>query len=331
MRPLKRYLSTVVIVVSIVTLVLFHEKYDFSDKSIGKEVTVTISNGATGREIALALEQNGVIKSGAAFIDFYNSNSAPKSIAPGSHLVNTRISMRTAVKQLLDQKRIVNSVNVKEGSTFSDVLKLLQGNDHIIKEPLRISKLEIPIANAMNSLEGQLLPAIYSFPPGTSTSYAILQMLHNFKGNLGKNSLRAYGKYSEYQVLTIASLIQVEGDLQDYAKVASVIYNRLKIGMPLQLNSTVQYAANLRGRIVLSRKSTAINSPYNTYKVTGLPPTPICNPSQAAITSALNPEKTDYLYFITIKPGETRFTKSYEEFSTWTAEYNNNVAKGLFK
>jgi UPF0755 protein len=101
--------------------------------------------------------------------------------------------------------------------------------------------------------------------------------------------------------------------------------------MALQLNSTVQYAANLRGKITLSIKATQINSPYNTYKHAGLPPTPISNPSTAAIKATLNPASGDWLYFITVAPGDTRFTKDFAEFSQWNTEFNKNVAAGKFK
>jgi UPF0755 protein len=101
--------------------------------------------------------------------------------------------------------------------------------------------------------------------------------------------------------------------------------------MPLQLNSTVQYANNSRGRIALSRKATTIASPYNTYLHTGLPPTPISNPGAAALTAALHPVAGDWLYFITVKPHDTRFTKSFTEFQSWVTLYNNNLANGAFK
>jgi UPF0755 protein len=152
-------------------------------------------------------------------------------------------------------------------------------------------------------------------------------MLDKFK----ENSLAGYENYSKYEVLIIASLAQVEGDEKDFNKVTRVIYNRLALHMPLQLNSSVQYAAGLRGRIALSTAATNINSPYNTYKNQGLPPTPISNPSLSAIKAALNPAEGDWLYFITVKPGDTRFTKDFKEFQTWNTLYNNNLANGLFK
>jgi len=129
----------------------------------------------------------------------------------------------------------------------------------------------------------------------------------------------------------MASIVQVEGDVSDFSKIARVILNRLDIGMPLQLNSTVQFAANLRGQIELSKASTEINSPYNTYRNLGLPPTPISNPGLSAINAALHPAQGDWLYFITVKPGDTRFTRSFAEFGTWELLFHKNLAAGAFK
>ena len=131
--------------------------------------------------------------------------------------------------------------------------------------------------------------------------------------------------------LIIASLIQAEGDPKDFAKISRVIYNRLKTGMPLQLDTTVQYVLKKRGSVFLSTKSTLIDSPYNTYKSYGLPPTPIGNPGVLAMKAALAPEPGDWLYFITVKPGDTRFTKSHDEFLIWKNEYLKNLKAGAFK
>ena len=131
--------------------------------------------------------------------------------------------------------------------------------------------------------------------------------------------------------LIVASLIQAEGDPKDFAKISRVIYNRLKIGMPLQLDTTVQYILKKRGSVFLSTKSTLINSPYNTYRKYGLPPTPIGNPGIEAMKAALTPAEGDWLYFITVKPGDTRFTKSHDEFLIWKNEYLKNLKAGAFK
>jgi UPF0755 protein len=138
-------------------------------------------------------------------------------------------------------------------------------------------------------------------------------------------------KYSPQQLLTIASIIQAEGGDGDFTKVSRVIYNRLRIGMPLQMDSTVHFIMESRGNIFLSTKSTMINSPYNTYRKYGLPPGPIGNPGREAMKAALSPAPGDWLYFITVAPQDTRFTNSLEEFNTWKAIYKKNLRAGKFE
>jgi UPF0755 protein len=100
--------------------------------------------------------------------------------------------------------------------------------------------------------------------------------------------------------------------------------------MPLQFDSTVHYIKGSRGSVFLSTQSTFINSPYNTYRRTGLPPTPINNPGAKAMYAAFHPELGAWLYFITVEPGDTRFTNSYQEFSQWKTLYKKNLRAGKF-
>jgi UPF0755 protein len=148
---------------------------------------------------------------------------------------------------------------------------------------------------------------------------------------MGQKLLAAKGKLSPAQLLTIASLIQAEGGTGDFEKVSRVIRNRLDISMPLQLDATVHYVKKLRGEIFLSTNSTLIKSPYNTYRNYGLPPTPIGNPGADAIAAALKPADGDWLYFITVAPGDTRFTRSHDEFLTWKSLFVKNRKAGAFK
>ena len=331
MRTLENRILAVVMAISILALAIFHQTYDFNDKKPGTEVEIVIPDGATGVQVANLLFDAGVIKSSKFYVDFYLSSASARAVAPGVHRVQSHISTKLAVAQLLDQKRISAAVKIKEGTTLSDVILELKKSKSIIDGKIAITANQIPISNKNSSLEGQIYPAIYSFEPGTPLNSAILKMLAKFKSSLSDLKLSKFDKYSPYEVLTIASMAQVEGDKGDFSKVTRVIYNRLKANMPLQLNSTVQYAANLRGRIALSTAATNINSPYNTYKHLGLPPTPISNPSADAIRAAMKPADGDWLYFITVKPGDTRFTKDYTEFQKWNTIYNNNLANGLFK
>ncbi|MEI6215801.1 MAG: endolytic transglycosylase MltG [Actinomycetes bacterium] len=309
-----------------------HNSSDFSVGHPGTEISFDVADGATGSDIAIALAAQKVIKNSKTFYKLALSDSRAGSIAPGSHRIETHIPSALALTELLDSKRIVGLLVVKEGSTFSDVIGALKQSSAI--SPFVLAKLKIapPIANPSNSLEGLLYPAHYSFAKGTTAKSAIAAMSAKFTSvAAGLHLSNGYESYSGYQVLTIASMVQVEADSQDFAKVARVIMNRLRIGMPLQLNSTVQYATNQRGKIQLSTKSTQIDSPYNTYRNVGLPPTPISNPSSAALGATLHPAAGNWIYFITVKPGDTRFTNSYSEFSKWELLFHQNLAAGAFK
>src|SRR5262249_48163249 len=141
----------------------------------------------------------------------------------------------------------------------------------------------------------------------------------------------AHGHISEAQAIIVASLVQAEGRRAgDFPKIARVIYNRLNLGMPLQLDSTVMYALNKYG-IRATAAQTKINSPYNTYQRTGLPPGPIDSPRGTAIKAALHPAAghRDWISFVTVNPktGLTKFTSSITQFRAYEAELNAYLAK----
>ena len=139
------------------------------------------------------------------------------------------------------------------------------------------------------------------------------------------------GKLNTQQLVVLASLIQAEGDTKDFSKISQVIRNRLNLGMRLQLDSTIHYVKKTRGQIYLSNNSTNLKSPYNTYQNSGLPPAPIGNPGLAALKAAIAPSKGDWLFFITVAPGDTRFTKSFAEFNVWKSLYQKNRKAGAFE
>jgi UPF0755 protein len=305
---------------------------DFSPNNPGSEIVFLIQDGELGSSIAQNLENQGVVKSAAKFIEEFNRDPKASGISPGSHSIQTQIPARTAIEQLLDPKRMKSALVVREGSTFASVLSLLKTNENIARTKTGYGAVKPVYANPRNSLEGSLFPARYSFEANTSVERALKTMVAKAKSEYTRLGVDAgFDKYEPFEVLTIASMVQIEGDPSNFSKVARVIYNRLRIGMALQLNATVQYATNSQGQIMLSNKATKINSPYNTYRFAGLPPTPIANPSNDAIVATLNPANGDWLYFITVAPKDTRFTKDFTEFSEWNTEFNKNVAAGKFK
>ena len=294
------------------------------------KVVIDIPAGSAGSAIAKLLFDNGVVKSSEAFFRVAVGDKRSEKIAPGNHRLTKEISAQQALEQLLDPERIPNLVRVYEGNWKSEIAESL------VKYGFSGNEVSRALANAkmpqgFREIEGLLFPAQYSFPEGTTALEAVQAMVDRFTQDpAARELLLGTQRFNPSQLLTIASIIQAEGEEKDFAKVSRVIYNRLTIGMPLQMDSTVHFVKKLRGEIFLSSRSTLINSPYNTYRKYGLPPGPICSPGADAITAALKPAVGDWLYFITVAPGDTRFTKSIDEFNSWKAIYVKNRKAGVF-
>ncbi|MFB6987955.1 endolytic transglycosylase MltG [Streptomyces sp. NPDC056304] len=186
------------------------------------------------------------------------------------------------------------------------------------------SGLPLP-AEANGNPEGYLFPATYPVTSRTTPQGLLRYMVDTAVERFGADHITTGARrngVSVYRTVTIASIVQAEADTDhDMGKVARVIYNRLDRGMPLQMDSTLNYALN-RSSLDTTTGDTKIDSPYNSYERSGLPPTPIGNPGEQATTAAITPTPGPWLYFVTVAPGDTRFTSSYAEQQRNVEEFN---------
>ncbi|GAA4787618.1 endolytic transglycosylase MltG [Streptomyces ziwulingensis] len=183
------------------------------------------------------------------------------------------------------------------------------------------ARLKLPV-DAEGNPEGYLFPATY--PLKDATPEKLLTAMVDTANRRFNGAPVAAGAernaMNVYQAVTIASIVQSEAATEpDMGKVARVVFNRLERGMPLQMDSTLNYALN-RSTLDTTVKDTKIDSPYNSYRRMGLPPTPIANPGEAAMRAAISPTPGDWLYFVTVKPGDTRFTADHREHRRNVAE-----------
>jgi UPF0755 protein len=174
---------------------------------------------------------------------------------------------------------------------------------------------------AIKTTEGFLFPKQYEFEEGTTASQMVTRMLEQYlleTQTMDISSAKERLNLSEYEIVTVASLIEKEAASdKERPLVASVIYNRLHRDMPLQIDATIHYALG-HTKEELSLADLKIDSPYNTYENTGLPPGPICSPSRQSLEAAMNPAETDYLYYVLKANGEEHFfTSNYNEFLKW--------------
>ncbi|MFD6909254.1 endolytic transglycosylase MltG [Streptomyces sp. NPDC060077] len=187
-----------------------------------------------------------------------------------------------------------------------------------------LAKADLKLPNeAEGNPEGYLFPATYPLQEKATPQKLLARMVDTADKKFNGAPIAAGAQRNAmnvYQAVTVASIVQAEAATKaDMGKVARVIFNRLERGMPLQMDSTVSYALG-RSTPRTTEADTRIDSPYNSYQRMGLPPTPIDNPGEDAVRAAITPTPGDWLYFVTVKPGDTRFTADF-------AEHERNVAE----
>ncbi len=295
---------------------------DYSGAGTGS-VVVQVRPGDSATAIGQTLVDKDVVKSTKAFVNAAKADARSTRIQPGFYSLRLQMKAAKALALLLDPKaRVRGRVTLPEGIPLSTVVDRLERFTEL-KRPDVLAAIANPSVLGLPSYakdrpEGFLFPATYDVEPGTAAVDALQMMTTKFDEVAAAIDLesraRAMG-LTAYDVVTIASLVEAETPLdEDRPKVARVVLNRLKRGMPLQFDSTVNYVrAEKTAR--LSLKDIEVESPYNTYQNKGLPPTPINSPGQKALEAALSPATGDYVYFITIdKQGHSLFTNSYDEF-----------------
>ncbi|PKV84372.1 endolytic transglycosylase MltG [Streptomyces sp. TLI_146] len=226
-------------------------------------------------------------------------------------------------------KSLVVPEGWRAGQVYAAVDKSLGVAAGTTRRAASEAELALP-ADARGNPEGYLFPATYPVTGKTTPRGLLAYMVDTANKRFGKDHIGAGARrqgMTVYQTVTVASIVQAEADTAaDMGRVSRVVHNRLAKGMPLQMDSTLNYALN-RSTLATTHADTRTDSPYNTYARGGLPPTPIGNPGQQALDAAIAPPPGDWLYFVTVAPGDTRFTADYAEQQRNVREFNRNQAK----
>ncbi|MGF1431282.1 endolytic transglycosylase MltG [Kitasatospora sp. LaBMicrA B282] len=310
---------------------------DYAGTGRGTVVQLSVPQGATLTQIGRLLQQNDVVASIAAFVaaasDDGTGTGGGKRIQPGSYALRHHMSADAALA-VLDNPANANALTIPEGRRASQVY---QAVDQRLGLPAgtaeqtanqHLADLDLPDF-AGGHPEGLFYPSTYTVTKDTTALGLLQEMVQRGTREYTADGLAhpVVGGLTSYQALVVASLVQAESDNpDDMAKVARVIYNRLARSMPLQLDSTINYAL---GRTTLNTTATdtQLDSPFNTYRAPGLPPTPIDNPGQDALHAALEPAPGDWIYFVTVRPGDTRFTDSEQQHRKNVDDFNAYQAK----
>jgi UPF0755 protein len=298
----------------------------------GALVYVQVHDGDTASDIGTTLVSSGVVKSSRAFRVAAEKDARSRAIQPGTYRLRKHMSGSAALALILDRTSLVGRVTVPEGLNVRQTLALLAKRTKIPLAKLTAAAaspgtLGLP-SYARGHLEGFLYPTTYDVPR-TATPHDVLHMMVSTANrNLDPESLAAPGLHlTPYQVVIVASLLEEEGITSDFGKIARVIDNRLAAGKPLQLDSTVNYALG-RNDARVTHQQIQVDSPYNTYRHPGLPPTPICSPGMAAVDAALHPTPGPWLYFVKAdRAGHSFFTDDDRAFER---QKRKSQAEGVY-
>ncbi len=296
---------------------------DYAGGGSGR-VLVEVRRGDSAPQIARTLRARGVVKSEEAFTDAARSDPQSVGIQVGFYELRRQMSAESALEVLLEPaNRISDVVTVPEGLRVDQIVDLLvkktdfsaEQYDRVLANP---RALGLP-SYARGNAEGYLFPATYELPPNATPRSVLAAMVERYKAAAADLDLPAKATtlgYTPHDVMTVASIVQAEGKLvPDFPKIARVIYNRVEIGQPLQLDATIVYIFRTTGKLTTTDEQRASSSPYNTYRNAGLPPTPIAAPGEAAIKAALTPTPGRWLYFVTTDPsnGAMSYATSYRD------------------
>lgn len=308
---------------------------------VEKTVEIPIGSSVTG--IAQILEDNGIIKDAKVF-KYYVKFKNEAGFMAGEYAMTPAMTFTEIIESLKTGRileEVVFKITVPEGKQLREIAKIIgEKTNHNSEEVFKqlndsnfIQKLinkypnlltdEILAPNVKHPLEGYLFPATYPYyKEDPSVEEIVIAMLDKTEEVIEEyTGPMAEREYTAHQLLTMASLIEEEATEQvERDQIASVFYNRMEIGMPLQTDPTVLYAKGEHKEKVLY-KDLEIDDPYNTYLYTGLTPGPIANAGVSSIEAALNPAETDYLYFLATGSGEVLFSKTLDEHNVKKAEH----------
>ena len=315
MRELKKFFFLLTLL-SILFLI-FHYIFLTDYPSTSKLKTVIIPHNTPTKEIGTILKREGVIKSNFLFLLATKLFGAEKRIRGGKYLLPEEISEFFACRILKMGGKERVAITIPEGWTCEKIGEVLEKEGVVKKDSFIqatedlafLKKLGIPFPKA----EGFLFPNTYEFYIPSSPYLVIEKMVTHFFKVYRALRESIPSSLSDSLVIILASIIEKEAVIDEERPIiAGVFLNRLRRGMKLEACPTVEYALSLH-KERLNTLDLTVDSPYNTYRYYGLPPTPICNPGKKSLIAALGPAKTDYLFFFATEDGRHIFSKTFSE------------------
>ena len=283
-----------------------------------EETFVNIPPGSNAAKVAELLKDHGLLHTKLPFRIWLRRHGLDRRLKAGEYRFSGRSTPVEIAERLSRGDIYFRSITIAEGLTARETTELLAQKGFGDREKLEALLLRTDLINDLSpsaqNLEGYLFPETYRFGRRDDEETIIRTMVNQFRERMNKivEESPLPDGWTTARIITLASMIEKEVKTpSEQPIVASVLYNRLRLNMTLGVDATVIYAMKLAGTWDgnIRRSDLQIKSPYNTYINRDLPPGPICNPGESTIRAALNPEKTDYLYYVSKNDGTHQFSK----------------------
>lgn len=337
-KSLKIAGAAVIIMVLLFAGIIYYSDSIYKPVASGKDiknVEIEIKPGSSISQVADILHDDGLIRNKLLFAFYVKTSGYNGRLKAGKYMLSTGMNAEEIAKKIADGDiyRDTVRITIPEGYTASDIAAAFQKAglmssskflDAAKNGTFDFDFLKNVPEKRPSRLEGYLFPDTYEFSRKSSAQQDISKMLSRFNEMFtpGMKKEAAARGMTVDQVIIVASMIEKEAKVpSERPMIAAVIYNRLKIKMKLQIDATVEYSLG-KWKKSLSSDDLKVDSPYNTYKVSGLPAGPISNPGMASIKAALNPDKVDYLFYVLKKNGNGAHV-----FSNTFAEHEEAIAQ----
>lgn len=279
-----------------------------SDLGVKDGIYLNIKEGMSARQIANTLKENKIIRSSVAFLSLVYLFNNDKSLSPGVYLFRRPLSIFEAERRIDsgDYGILLKKITFPEGFTNLQIANRLEAN---------LPKFDKnQFLTLASTSEGYLYPETYFFLPSDTPSVILKKLMDTFEEKTEiLNIKQMKDNFLSKDIIIMASILEREVKTKkDKQIVSGILWNRMRIGMPLQVDATLVYERG-KDSYTLTTEDLRSDSPYNSYTRKGLPPTPISNPGFDAIYAAIYPTENKYIYFLTDREGNVYYARTYEE------------------
>jgi UPF0755 protein len=286
----------------------------------GDDIDLPVYSKTTARDIVKALKDKGILHFGEPFLVLAKLTHADRHLKAGLYRLNAQMSLWDVLTTMSEGKSALLALKVPEGYTAEQIALGLQkidaGNEADFLKSTQNPTLLKSLGIVGPTAEGFLFPETYRVPLGASCDELVELMIRQFWDVVGPdfaNKCKQLG-LTPYKMVILASIVEKEAhNPEERPIIAGILYNRLHLKRALQVNATLNYILNTKHAWLTTNQIKNTDTPYNTYKYRGLPPTPICNPGAASLKAVLEPANVPYLYYVAAGDGSSLFATTFEE------------------